>query len=167
MLVRRERSGDRYGIWGVHRAAFGRDVEASLVDELRDSSAWLPALSFVAFLGDDMAGHVVCSRATIDGRQTLGLGPLGVLPRLQGRGIGAALMHTVIGAADALGEPLIVLLGDPKYYARFGFVPAAKMDIMPQDAKWAKHFQARALSMYDSGFTGEFRYAEAFARASQ
>jgi putative acetyltransferase len=162
MRVRRDRSADRHGISAVHRAAFGRDVEATLVDQLRDCSAWIPELSFVALRGEELAGHVVCTRATVEGVPVLGLGPLGVLPRFQGVGVGSVLVHTVIGAADALGEPLIVLLGDPKYYSRFGFVLAATLGVVPVNVKWAKHFQGLPLAGYTPGIRGEFQYAAPF-----
>ena len=71
-------------------------------------------------------------------------------------------MHAVLGAADALGEPVVVLLGHRDYYPRFGFRPAADLGIAPPVAEWAPHFQARALSAYDPDLRGTFRYAAAF-----
>lgn len=53
---------------------------------------------------------------------------------MQGRGIGSALMHAVLGAADALNEPFVALLGHADYYARFGFRPAQAYAITPQVA---------------------------------
>jgi putative acetyltransferase len=81
----------------------------------------------VAEFADEVVGHVVCSRGDIDGRQALGLGPLGVVPDCQRRGVGHALMHGVLAAADALDEPRVLVLGDPDYYARFGFTLAAPL----------------------------------------
>jgi putative acetyltransferase len=54
----------------------------------------------------------------------LGLGPLGVEPGWQRRGVGSALMHAILGGAEACGETLVGLVGDPAYYGRFGFAPA-------------------------------------------
>ncbi len=71
-------------------------------------------------------------------------------------------MHTVIGAADALDEPLIVLLGHPDYYPRFGFVPGTRIGVTPPVADWAPAFQARRLTTYAPTMTGEVRYAEPF-----
>ncbi len=129
MIVRLERPGDADAVATVHRAAFDRGdgrepPEVALVAALRASAEWIAALSFVAEVTDVAVGHVVCSRARIAGEQAaLGLGPLGVAPAHQRAGVGLALMHAVLGAADALGEPLVALLGNPRYYARFGFVP--------------------------------------------
>lgn len=169
MLIRREQPGDEEPIRAVHAAAFGRPgeprpIEVLLVDDLRDSQDWVPALSMVAVVADEIVGHVVCSRATVGltGHAALGLGPLGVLPEHQRQGVGSALMHAVLGAADALGEPLVVLLGHRSYYPRFGFVPALMLGVQPPVAEWEPAFQARRLTAYHPGIRGQFRYARAF-----
>jgi len=165
VLIRREKAGDTEAIARVHTAAFDGDrpIEVGLVEALRASDAWLPALSLVAVdNSDNIVGHVVCTRAHVAGRPALGLGPLGVLPDTQRGGVGTALMHAVLGAADALGEPLVVLLGHIDYYPRFGFEPAAKLGIIASDETWGDHFQARTLSTYDPSLRGEFVYAGPF-----
>ncbi len=164
VIIRRENTGDAEKIAEVHRAAFEGDepVEVGLVDALRASDAWLPELSLVAIDGDRIVGHVVCTRAHLAGKPALGLGPLGVLPDLQRGGVGTALMHAVLGAADALGEPVVVLLGHTDYYPKFGFERAAKLGIIPTDGAWGDAFQARTLSTYDPSLRGEFVYAGPF-----
>jgi putative acetyltransferase len=87
-----------------------------------------------------------------------------VRPDRQRHGVGAALMHAVLGAADAVGEPVVVLLGDPAYYGRFGFRPAAELGIEPPVAGWAPHFQARPLHAWLPGMGGAFAYADPFMR---
>lgn len=170
MFLRRERAGDEPAIAAVHAAAFlrpepgaGEPPEVGLVDELRASGAWLPALSVVAIDDDRIVGHVVCTRATIADRfAVLGLGPLGVAPDHQRIRVGSALMHAVIGAADALDEPLIALLGDPAFYRRFGFVPAARHGIEPPHDWYGDAFQVRVLTSATGDERGAFRYAAAF-----
>ncbi|ASR33759.1 GCN5 family acetyltransferase [Prauserella marina] len=169
MLIRRETAADVDAIRDVHRSAFANSegtepVEAGLVDALRADVGWLPELSLVALDPGDqtVCGHVVCTRGTVAGRPALGLGPLGVVERGQSQGVGSALMHAVLGAADALGEQLVVLLGHTGYYPRFGFVPASGLGITAPDPSWGDHFQARPLSSYDSGLRGEFGYAKPF-----
>jgi putative acetyltransferase len=71
-------------------------------------------------------------------------------------------MHAVLGAADALDEQLVVLLGHRDYYPRFGFVPAADLGIEPEVPQWAPDFQARPLTAYRPGLSGRFRYAPPF-----
>ena len=164
MLIRRETAADVELIRAVHRAAFPEPVEAGLVDELRADEGWLPALSLVAEANGAVVGHVVCTRAWVTsptGRApALGLGPLSVRPDRQRTGVGGALMHAVLGAAEALDESLVVLLGHLDYYPRFGFRPAADLGITPPDPNWGNHFQARALTTAPP--SGAFHYAAPF-----
>jgi putative acetyltransferase len=174
MYVRRERPGEAQAIHDVHAAAFRSDaqtldepVEAGLADELRSTGAAIPQLSLVAVVDRVVVGHVVCSRGWIRGENAvdhsaLGLGPIGVLPAHQNGGVGNAMMHAVLGAADALDEPLVALLGEPAYYARFGFQPAHMHDIAPPDDGWGDYFQVRTLTAHDPRVRGTFRYAPPF-----
>ena len=168
VLIRREGPEDAAAIREITAAAFGRPAEAALVDELRDGEAWLPVLSMVAVsmvAGESsVAGHVLCTRGHVDGAPVLALGPLSVRPDRQRAGVGSALMHAVLGAGDALGEPLVVLLGDPGYYRRFGFGLGGDFQITPPVASWQPHFQVRPLAAYRPSVRGAFRYAEPFDR---
>ena len=138
--------------------------EATLVGWLRDDAGWVPELSLVAEVDGEVVGHVVCTRGSFAGGSALGLGPLSVSPDQQRSGVGSALMHAVLGAADAMGEPLVVLLGSPDYYGRFGFAPASTLGIEAPDPAWGDYFQARPLAAYDSSARGAFRYAAPFDR---
>jgi putative acetyltransferase len=171
VLIRREAAGDIGAIAAVTTAAFapgagpGDDapVETTLIAELRASDAWLAPLSLVAVGEDDgIVGHVVCSRGHVGAAPALGLGPISVHPDRQGTGVGKALMHAVLGAADALGEPVVLLLGEPGFYARFGFRPAGEIGIAPPIADWISHFQARTLHAWDPALRGTFVYAAPF-----
>ncbi|QFU86360.1 GNAT family N-acetyltransferase [Amycolatopsis sp. YIM 10] len=172
MLIRRGTDADDAAIRVVHDAAFAKPdapgaetVEAKLVGELRADGDLLPALSLVAEIDGRIAGHVCCSHARIGSTPgPVGLGPLGVLPELQSTGVGSALMHAVIAAADALDLPAIVLLGSPGYYSRFGFAPAAEFGITPSTPDWEPYFQVRPLTTYSKDLTGTFHYAPAFDR---
>ncbi|MGN9778122.1 GNAT family N-acetyltransferase [Micromonospora sp. H33] len=171
MLIRRESPADVAAIHAVHAAAFADaqrpdavPVEAGLVDALRADAGWLPALSLVAVVDGQVVGHVVATRGHVDGEPVaLGIGPLGVLPAWQRRGVGSALMHAVLGAADALDEPLAVLLGHLDYYPRFGFRPAVDLGVTPPVPAWGAHFQARPLTAWRDTIKGEFAYAAPFA----
>jgi putative acetyltransferase len=168
VLIRREGPEDAAAIREITAAAFGRPAEAALVDELRDGEAWLPVLSMVAVsmvAGESsVTGHVLCTRGHVDGAPVLALGPLSVRPDRQRAGVGSALMHAVLGAGDALGEPLVTLLGDPGYYRRFGFRLSGEYQITPPVAGWEPHFQVRVLTGYRPQVGGTFRYAEPFDR---
>jgi len=192
VLIRREGETDAEAIRAVTAAAFARPgalgqapsaqappgqappgqaplgqapPEVRLVDELRASGAWIPALSLVAIgPGGDVTGHVLCTRGYVADVPVLALGPLGVRPDRQRAGVGSALMHAVLGAGDALGEPLVALLGDPGYYTRFGFRLSREYQITPPVASWLPHFQVRLLTAYRPSVRGMFRYAEPFDR---
>jgi putative acetyltransferase len=178
VIVRRERPADVAAVHALHRDAFahgptedGRPasdgtMEAALVDELRADGDLLPALTFVAELDGRVVGHVALSAATVDGRpgELVGLGPIGVVPELQRRGVGSALMHAAIGAADALDLRGIVLLGHPTYYPRFGFEPAVEHGVTPPEDWGPAYFMLRRLEAWGDGATGAFRYAPAFER---
>lgn len=170
VMIRREAEADADAIRAVHSAAFaktdsvGVPVEATLVDALRADEGWLPAYSLVATDSDgQVVGHVVATRGRVAGEPVaLGLGPLGVLPDWQRRGVGHALMHAVLGAADARDEPLVVLLGHPDYYPRFGFRPAVELGVTPPQPWGPRFFQARPLTAWRESIRGEFRYAGPF-----
>lgn len=65
-----------------------------------------------------------------DGRAALMLGPLAVEPTLQGAGLGGDLMRHALAAAAARGHAAVILVGDPEYYARFGFSAEAMADLV-------------------------------------
>lgn len=173
MLIRRERTGDAAAIDSVHRSAFAstdsptpesgaQPAEIGLVHQLRDGSAWIPTLSLVAEFRDRVVAHVCLTRAGIGPFPVLALGPIGVHTDHQGHGFGSALMHAALGAADALDEPLVGLLGSLDYYPRFGFVPGTRLGVLPDEPEWTSHFQVRPLTAYETEIKGEFRYADAF-----
>jgi putative acetyltransferase len=170
VLIRRETTADITVIRAVTAAAFARPgedvpVESPLVDWLRACPAWIPELSLVA-LGParDVIGHVACTRGTVEDVPVLALGPLSVRPDRQRQGAGQALVHAVLGAADARGEALVALLGSTGYYPRFGFRPASEYGITPARPEWVPDFQVRTLTAYDPAVRGRFAYSEPFDR---
>jgi putative acetyltransferase len=169
LLVRREREVDVSQVSQIHATAFMRDPfglddlpEVRLLAGLRSSDAWIPELSLVAEIDGELVGHVVSTRGFVDELPALGLGPIAVSPASQNRGAGTALMHATIGAAEAMSEPLIALVGSGEFYSRFGFVRSTDLGIEAPDPDWGEHFQVLALTAIPEGVTGEFRYAAPF-----
>ena len=162
MIVRPEQPGEAAAVHAVHLAAFGREVEARLADELRADGDVLLAL--VAEVDGAVVGSLLLSRATIGSRRSVALGPVGVLPEHQGVGIGSALVRAALDAADELGAREVVLLGDPDLYGRFGFVNGASLGVGSPDPSWGRYFQVRPMTAWDPADVGSFRYAPAFER---
>ena len=138
--------------------------EVGLFEALWDAGDVLPAFSFTAL--DDagvVVGHVTASKATVATDAVVAVGPIGVLPDHQGGGIGSALMRALLAAADAADVPLVVLLGAPEYYGRFGFRPAEALGVVAPDPEWGDAFQACRPSARRAGPSGPFRYAPAFS----
>lgn len=170
VLIRRETPADIEAVRRVHTAAFASaeqpdstPVEVGLTDALRAEPDAIPQLSLVAVEQDQVVGHVICSRGWIDGAPALGLGPLGVSAERQGQRVGSMLMHAVLAAADALDEPIVLLLGHLDYYPRFGFRPAREFGIEAPNPDWGDHFQARPLTRWNPTLRGRFTYAAPFA----
>lgn len=131
--VRSETEADRDAIAAVHRAAFDSPAEAKLVDQLRGTAAFIPELSLVAEQNGEIVGHLLLTRATItqagDAHPALALAPMAVVPQQQRKGIGTMLMHEALQRASRLGHALIVVLGHPDFYCRFGFRRASQFGI--------------------------------------
>jgi putative acetyltransferase len=129
-ITRPESLADVGAIREVNLAAFPTAAEADLVEALRDSDAWIGGLSIVAEDGEGaVVGHALLTRCHVGGSPALALAPCAVLPRVQRRGAGLAAIGAALGAARAMGESLVVVLGHPEYYPRFGFVPASRLGI--------------------------------------
>ena len=164
VLIRQESEADVQVVDELTGAAFGSDVEVGLLQALRRDVGFVPALSLVAEgPAGEVVGHVICTEGTIGPTVALGLGPVSVVPSLQRDGVGSALMHAALGAADALGYPAVVLLGHADYYPRFGFVSARSLGIEPTEPGWGDaNFMARPLQAWQPTMTGTFRYAAPF-----
>ncbi|MBM0741819.1 N-acetyltransferase [Phormidium sp. CLA17] len=126
MYIRAEKPDDVSAIYQVNSEAFGRENEASLVNQLRGAAS---TFSFVAIQSDQIVGHIFFSPVTVRGGSSnlsiLGLAPIAVLPNYQRQGIGSLLIQQSLKACSESGQDAIVVLGDPKYYSRFGFISAS------------------------------------------
>ncbi|MEI6726755.1 MAG: N-acetyltransferase [Actinomycetes bacterium] len=128
--VRAEQAGDAPAIRAVLGACFPTEAEARLVELLRADFS-LP-VSLVADQGGELIGHVAFSPVSLDSHteagavRGAGLAPLAVLEAHRRQGVGTALACAGLDACATAGFGWIVVLGDPRYYARFGFRPAAE-----------------------------------------
>ncbi len=128
--TRPETTADVTDVRNVNLAAFPTPHEADLVDTLRDDPSWIPGLSMVAQAPNgSVVAFALLTRCAIDGESALTLGPCAVLPDHQRTGAGSAVVLAVLDAARAHGESLVVCLGHPEYYPRFGFRPASRWGI--------------------------------------
>jgi putative acetyltransferase len=174
VIVRKLQADDYEAIRHVYAEAFLRPrfrqpqspgsvpPEVGIFEALWGAGDAIPELSFTALSDGGVVGHVTASRATVATDPVVAVGPIGVLPDHQGTGIGSALMNALLAAADAADVPLIVLLGAPQYYSRFGFRPATELGVIPPEPEWGDAFQARPLTAYTESLGGRFQYASAF-----
>jgi putative acetyltransferase len=160
--VRAERPGDASAIRRVIEAAFAghrhsNGREPAIVDRLRTDGDL--ATSLVAEENGSIVGHVAFSPVTVSGRASgwYGLGPVSVMPARQRVGIGSQLISEGLTRLRRLGAEGCVVLGEPGYYARFGFShdPALRYPGPPSE-----YFQR--LTWADRDPDGEVRYAAAF-----
>lgn len=164
MRIRPETEADRAEIRKVNEEAFGRAAEADLVDAIRASDRFVPELSLVATVEEDVVGHVLLSYVEIEpgAHPVLQLGPLAVLPSHQRRGIGSALVIEAVRATEARAEPLILIEGNPRYYERFGFRRSDESGIEAPVGVDQQYFMVRPLTAYDPALRGRAVYSEPF-----
>ena len=156
-MIRAEEPRDRGAIVATTREAFGGEVEVFVVQHTK------PLISLVYEDEGRVVGHVLVSRATVSGRPAAMIGPLSVRPERQRQGIGSALMEAAIKATDERGEPIILLLGHPTYYPRFGFRSASELGIEPPDERMAgPAWMALPLRAYDPALRGRAVFPPAF-----
>ena len=168
VTLRREAAADIPAVRALNDLAFGGTVEGAIVDALR--AGCTGALSLVAEEGGRVVGHIFFSPVAVagmSGTEAMGLAPMAVAPDRQRRGIGAALIGHGLQELLRRGCSLVVVLGHPEYYPRFGFVPAARYGLrcqwegVPEEA-----FMVRFLVPARKGtVSGVVRYRKEFDAA--
>lgn len=159
---------DAEAVFAVNAEAFGRESEALLVEALRGSECYIPKLSLVARLGDNIAGHILFTRVTIaadDGGEyeSLALAPMVVRPALQHQGIGRALVNAGLEKARQLGYRSVIVLGHESYYPQFGFVPASQWNIRaPFDVPELAFMATELVPGGLEGVSGTVEYSKEF-----
>ena len=166
MTIRDEAPADHAAVARVVTAAFGQPDEARLLETLRAEAD--PHLSLVAKHDGAIVGHVFFSPVEVEGAPEApplsALAPLAVEPALQSEGIGSALVHAGLARCPEHGWRAVFLLGDPGYYARFGFGLAAPRGLRYLSEAFDAGFQVLELeSGALKGVRGLVQYPPAFA----
>jgi putative acetyltransferase len=160
MGIRLEECADWTALYAIYSAAFGQLAEADLVRDMHDDGDLI--LSLIAYDGEP-AGHIAYSRLILHETPSMKaavLAPLAVAPSFQRKGIGAALIQEGLTRLTDKSYDLVLVLGEPHYYGRFGFVPRlAERLRTPYDGPY---LQALALSDKGKDAHGSVSYAQAF-----
>ena len=167
-MIRPERREDHEAIFKINESAFGRPHEALLVDALRRSPAFIPRLSLVALESRQVVGHILFTAVEVstatDSHPALTLAPMAVLPAFQRRGVGSSLVRRGLDDARELGHGVVIVVGHPGYYPRFGFVPAGPLGIRAPFEVSSVTFMVLELRPGAlRGVRGEVRYPPEFA----
>jgi putative acetyltransferase len=160
MGIRLEESADWSTLYAIYAAAFGQLAEADLVQHMYEDGDLI--LSLIAY-ADEPAGHIAYSRLILHETPSIKaavLAPLAVAPPFQKQGVGAALVQNGLKRLMDKNYDLVLVLGEPHYYSRFGFTPRlAERLKTPYDGPY---LQAFALSDKGKGAHGSVSYAQAF-----
>jgi putative acetyltransferase len=166
MIIRCEDTEDpreRSAVYAINEVAFGRADEADLIVRLRKEGVVLQSL--VAEVEQQLVGNIVFSRMSIEtsngSAPAVALAPMAVLPSHQRRGIGESLIRRGLDLLRSRDEQIVIVLGHPDYYPRFGFSSETASLIespFPPEAFMAIELRPGALR----GIRGRVRYPAAF-----
>ena len=134
IIIRSEIFEDYDEISAVNRNAFERENESRLVENIRSSKEFIPEFSLVALIDSKIVGHILFSPIIIKSKKTvpaLILAPLAVRKEYQNQGIGSMLVREGLKECKRLNHSIIIVVGHPNYYPRFGFKPASLFGINP------------------------------------
>ena len=164
VVVRRTLPADRQAVVQLVRSAFTdatRDghEEVAITEQTWAQELGDDVIDLVAERDGARIGHVLAAPGDLGTTKLLAVAPLAVAPAHQRDGIGSVLMVELLRRAEEAAWPAVVLLGNPRYYGRFGFEPAGPTGVVypPVDPE-LPHFQIRRLSRYTPTLRGSFVY---------
>lgn len=161
ITIRQENENDYPKVFKIIEEAFKNEEysdhkEQFLVEKLRKSDAFIPELSLVAEVDNEIVGHILLTKLQIENKdqtfESLALAPVSVKPEFQSKGIGSKLILESHAIAKKLGYKSIILLGHENYYPRFGYEQTNKYNIeMPFDVPAAN---CMVISLTENGLNG-------------
>lgn len=165
--VRPENPSDYPMITQINEQAFGRPNEARLIELIRDSQHYIPELALVADYQETIVGYILFSWIDLVGEKTypvLGLAPLAVQPGFQKQGIGSQLVQAGLNQAETRGEAVVIVLGEPQFYSKFGFQPSINYQIQSPFPVPNQYFQVKPLKNYQKFYQGTVVYPPFFSQ---
>ena len=139
-----------------------------MLHKLRNEQSFIKDLSYVAVSAGEIIGSIACAKVFKNGiicEDVFGFGPLSVIPKMQGNGIGSRLIEQVIKKASDFGFKAVIITGDFDYYKRFGFQVASDYGIhllgVPIEDK-AEFFMVKEL---EAGFLEKNKGTYSFDKA--
>jgi len=168
LVIRPETPEDADSIRHVNQQAFGQEDESKLVEKLRNNGVL--TISLVAVQDNEIIGHIAFSPVKVESERSsfeaIALAPMAVLPAHQRKGIGSQMVRAGLEECRRLGHEVVVLVGHPDYYPRFGFMPAKPGGIdcefeVPEEAWMILELRAGALA----GRRGTVRFRPEFKEA--
>lgn len=170
--IKSEQPAQREAVHKVIKAAFKQENEVELVKQLREEKTFIPELSMVALIDDNIVGHAMLSPAFIEKVdseriEVLALAPVAVHPNYQNQGIGKKLVNSLLALTEVKFGDIyrgIIVLGDCSYYSKFGFVPASQFGVCAPFKCDAKNFMVLPISNNAlANCQGEVVYPAAFS----
>lgn len=167
MIIREETPQDYKAVYQLIKDAFetadfADGNEQEIVENLRQSEAFIPQLSLVAEVDGKQVGHILFTKGHVGKEEVLVLAPLAILPTYQRQGIGGRLITESHRIAKELGYPYSIVLGSEAYYPKYGYLPAVDYGVNLLEGIPSMNFMACQLTKEAPKLSGDMLYAKEF-----